>query len=190
MISAIDRLSAAWRAFRGSPAAMATAIPQSSAAQQGCDDAAPELGKLFMLGGKPFRAIDFDRRTALIDHYLMSTIRRLGLDKVVPMDGEDDKAYLIRVQAAIIDSGRVQDLIAGFIVPDGTSERQWTPELARKTSKHIALCDTQDDRELILDLSIEAVFAFFVQGAERLKRFLVYSQAMETAAVQAPKRPH
>lgn len=126
--------------------------------------------RIIGLGGVDFKVVDFDLRTVLIDHYLMRKLRETGADKVMPMDGENEQAYLIRMQSALLDSGKAQDLLAGILIPPETSAAEWTPQGAAKIAKFIGGLNTQDDREKVIQLSLEIVFGFFVQGLTWLKR--------------------
>ena len=93
------------------------------------------------LGERRFVVIDFGRRTVAQDHHIMKEIRRSGVDKVLPMDGESDSAYVIRLQTALIDSGRACNLIAGYLIPEGKEERDWTPRMAEEIVAHISRCN-------------------------------------------------
>lgn len=137
------------------------------------DDDAPTKREVVTLGGKRFVVINFERRTVLIDHYLAKLIRKSGIDKVVPMDSDGEgeaahRAYVVRLQTALLDSGVAHEVIAGFLLPEGKVERDWTPAMGRETAAHIGALDTQDDREAVLRLAMEAVFGFFLSGIRRL----------------------
>jgi hypothetical protein len=139
-----------------------------------------------VLGGRAFTPVNFDRRTVLIDHYLMREIRASGADKILPADGESSDVWLVRLQAQILHSGRAPQIIAGYLLPVGMTERDWTPEFAAETAKHIGLCDTQADRELVQELAAEVTVAFFRQGLASLMTFL--SCFPESASPRGPKR--
>lgn len=123
------------------------------------------------LGGRRFRVIDFDQRTVAQDHYLMREIRRTGIDKVLPMNDEPDEAYLVRLQTHLIDSGRACLLISAYLLPEDKKETDWTPRMGAEIAAHIERCNTAEDREVVIMLAMEAVFGFFRQGLEWLKRF-------------------
>jgi hypothetical protein len=151
------------------------------------------------LGGRRFVVIHFDRRTVVMDHYLGKMIRRSGVDKVVPMDSDGEgmlaqQAYLLRCQTALLDSGVAHEIIAGFLLPEGKVERDWTPDIARKTAAHIAALDTEGDRDQVLRLSMEAVFGFFRDALARLgsiqRSLLVQSQSAATPSESASARAH
>jgi hypothetical protein len=128
------------------------------------------MAETIELGGRRFRVIDFDRRTVLADHYLMRMMRATGADRVLPVDGESNESYIVRLQTCLIDSGMAHQLIAGLLMPEGKEEADFTPEMAAETAKHIAGCNTQADRELVVELSMQAVFGFFRQGLDWLER--------------------
>ena len=134
---------------------------------------------VIVIGGREFRVIDWDSRTVAQDHYMQKLVRQTGVDKVMPMDGEAEVAYLARLQSSLIDSGKCCDLISGFLLPVEVVEKPWAPEVARGIAKHIASCNTQEDRDLVIDLSMQAVLGFFQQGLEQLKRSLERSARSE-----------
>jgi hypothetical protein len=176
MSGPFDKALLAWRA-RNRPSA-----------EQPVEQAQRRL-RAFSLGGKRFLEIDFDKRTVLIDHYMMRIIRAHRLDTVMPMEGESNAAYFVRVQTAVLDTGRAHELLGGFLLPDGKVERDWTPDMGKQTADHIAHCNTEADRELVLDLCTEAVFAFFVQGVARLNRSLTFLEATGSDEA-APRNVH
>lgn len=126
-----------------------------------------------ILGGRQFKVIDFDRRTVLQDHYLQKHLRLIGADKVFPMDGEDNAAYLVRLQVHILDSGRAPDLIGGYLLPIDKTETDFTPRMADEIAAHISKCHEQVDRETVIDLASQVAFGFFRQGLEQWRRSLV-----------------
>lgn len=133
--------------------------------------------KKIVLGGRAFHVIDFKRRTVDQDLYMMREIRKSGVDKVMPMDGEEDVQFLVRAQTLLIDSGRAVQIIAAFLLPEGCVERDWTVKMAEQTVQHIQKLDTEEDREQVLTLAMEAVFGFFAHGARRLLHFASVLQA-------------
>lgn len=141
--------------------------------------------QVLQFGGRNFRAIDFDKRTVALDHYLMRLTRASGVDKVMPMDGESNEAYLFRLQTLMIDSGLVCEILGGYLLPAGTVETDWTTAMAKQTSKCLSGCCTQQEREEVLALAMEVVFGFFKQGLESLVR----SQKFLAQQVQKTPRP-
>lgn len=141
----------------------------------GIDHEAPVI-----LGGRAFMVIDYEARTVLQDHYLQRLIQDLGLDKVMPMGDESDAAYLTRMQNELIRSGRAHELIAGYLLPEGKSNADWDPGMAKATAKHVGGLNTAADRELVHQLALDAVFGFFRSGLERWQRSLARSQPAET----------
>ncbi len=142
-----------------------------------------------LFGGRNFRAIDFDRRTVALDHYLMRLTRASGVDKVMPMDGEGNESYLFRLQTLMIDSGLVCDIIGGYLIPQELQDAQWTPAVAKETSKCIAACNTQEEREQVLALAMEVVFGFFKAGLESLLRSQKFLAQQQEKAVGPESQP-
>jgi hypothetical protein len=144
-------------------------------------------GDVVVLGGREFDVIDFDRRTVRQDHYLQRQIQDAGLDKVLPMDDDEgDAAYLVRMHSALIRSGRAPEIIACYLLPRGLPNAEWSVDVAKATAAHIGALDTEADRELVHRLALEAVFGFFRQGLERLKRSLErFEPASESTQARA-----
>lgn len=156
-----------WRRLLGKPERLARDLPNEEAVT---------------LGGRSFVAIDIDRRTVLIDHQLMTIIQEAGLSRVLPMDGETDADYLVRMQAALIASGRVPDLLGAYLLPEGVSAEQWTRQIARDTAKYVARLNDPDDRELVLRLAMEATWGFFVRGLVSQMHSRAYSERPDEPA--------
>ncbi len=144
-----------------------------------------KLDRVIELGGVQFKVVDFDLRTVLIDHYLMRRLRESGADKVMPMDGENEQAYLVRMQSALLDSGKCPELLAGILIPPETSPADWTPQGAAKIAKFIGGLNTQADREQVIQISLEVVFGFFVQGLAWLKRSRASLEAVSRVPSQS-----
>lgn len=132
---------------------------------------------LVTLGGRRFRVLDFDRRTVAHDYAIMSLMRSTGLDRVMPMDGETNAVYLVRLHEALIDSGKACDLVGAYLLPEGFDELDWTPKAAKETAQFIARCNTEDDRLAVNKMAMDVVMGFFKLGLERLKTFLASSAA-------------
>lgn len=122
------------------------------------------------LGGKEFSVVNYDSITALNEHYIMKLMRATGLDAVVPLaDGETDESYMLRVHAAIVDTLKLPDLLAGYLLPLGKTETDWTQALARETSKHIAGVNTREDKDEVHRLGLLVTFDFFRAGLDSLR---------------------
>lgn len=152
------------------------------------EDAIATEPTIVTLGGAAFRVVNFDRRTVLMDHYLAREIRAAGIDKVMPMDGDSNAGYLIRIQTAITDSGRACNILAGYLLPSEMKEQEWTPKTAERTARHIGRCNTQEDRELVSQLCIEVAFGFFKQGLRSLELFRSYFQKEESSPSESNEK--
>lgn len=128
------------------------------------------------LGGRRFKVIDFDRRTALNDDYLQKLIRATGADRVQPEEGEGDEAYLVRLQMCLTDSLRAHELVAGLLLKPDQDETDFTVIQAQGIAMHVSKCNDPADREMIKALSMRAVTDFFREGLGLLQRFRGSSQ--------------
>ena len=141
-----------------------------------------------VLGGREFAVMIYDDRKVSHDHYIMREMRRSGVDKVMPNEDEDDTEYMVRVQAHLIDSGRTCNLLAAFLLPKGTTEAGWNSQVSDDIAAHIENCNTQADRDLVVQLSMEQVFGFFARGVERLLSFPIFSADATPEPVAQPEK--
>jgi len=91
------------------------------------------------------------------------------------MDGDSDKGYLIRLQTALLESGKACDLVAGYLLPQGKTEQDWNEAMAKDIAKHVGRCNTQEDRDAVVYLAMQCCFGFFRQGLERLNILASFS---------------
>lgn len=130
------------------------------------------------LGGRLFTRVNMERRTVLHDQHMLRVIKRSGLDRVLPEEGEDASQFLLRAHSSILESGKTCELLGLFLLPVGKGERDWTPELAREVGQHIGQCDTPEDRALALQLAMEFCLGFFKQALDSLVTSLSCSTAV------------
>jgi hypothetical protein len=135
------------------------------------------------IGGKLFAVANMERRTVLHDLYLQRLLRRSGLDRAVPDLGEEPEAYSLRLYGELVSSGVVCELLGGYLLPVGTTEDQWSPEVAAATSAHLGACNTEEDRRLVHQLAAEAVLGFF----RRELRSLAISRISSRAEAEASR---
>lgn len=114
-----------------------------------------------LIGGKAFRVVDMERRTVLHDGHLMALMIRVGIDKMAPIDGEDAEAFAFRVLQQILERNAATELAAAFLLPEGGSEKDWSPALAADIRAHIEDCNTDEDRSTVYRISAEQVLGFF-----------------------------
>jgi len=138
------------------------------------------------LGGRLFNCVNYDVITALNEQYIMKWMRRTELDKVLPAaEGEDDAAYMARLQAKLNDTLETSDLLAGYLMPAGKTERDFTLAMAAETAKYIAGVDDKESRDEIQRLGLVVVFDFFRAGIASLK----HSRNVLDVTIPAMKNP-
>jgi hypothetical protein len=127
------------------------------------------------IGGKKFSLVDLERRTVRQDHYMVAVFRRTGIDKVTPVLQEDPKEFLLRLHQKLLASGLACEILSAFILPEGTTNKQWRPTTAKDVQTHLEDCDTEIDRQLINQLAFEVMTGFFKQGLLSLLNSLRHS---------------
>ena len=145
------------------------------------------MDEVIKLGGRQWKVVDYAKRSLIHDHYIMRLMRQTGADKVAPMNGEGNAEYLIRLQTALIDSGHAHDLLAGYLLPIGKTEEDWTPKLAAQTALFIGKLNTEEDRDTANGMLMEVVFGFFRRGLDLLKTFQGSSSSEETSRRESPE---
>jgi len=123
------------------------------------------------LGGRLFNVVNMDRRTVLLDQHFQRLVVECGIDKILPGEAETDETYVARLHLQIIRSGLACELLGGYLLPIGKTERDWTPALGKKTADAIGICDTEEERQQIDQLLTECALGFFQQRLALLMSF-------------------
>lgn len=122
------------------------------------------------LGGKLFNVVNYDSISVRNEHYIMKWMRATGMDRQIPYtEGESDEQYLMRVHAAAVDSLQLPELLAGYLLPVGKTETDWSPEMAADTARHIAELNMPDDKAEVHRLALQVTLDFFRAGLDSLK---------------------
>jgi hypothetical protein len=121
------------------------------------------------LGGRKFQVVNFDAVTVLNEHYIMKMMRAAGLDTVMPREEESDDQYLIRMHAALVDTLELPKLLAGYLLPLGKTETDWTIAMAAETQAWIEGLTSPVDKAEIHSMGLAVTFDFFKAGLESLK---------------------
>lgn len=135
------------------------------------------------LGGKLFTRVNLDARTVRLDQYLDRMLIETGLDTTLPEAEDNEVTWPLRLQLQLRRSGKACDLLGGYLLPMGVTERQWTVETARATADFIGGCDTEEDRKAVDALCLEVALGFFRRRLASLRTFLSSSNE------RAPSRP-
>ena len=134
------------------------------------------------LGGRKFEVVNFDRRTLRIDCYLRRIVDEIGIGKMWFKDGETEIQFGLRLESLIIHSGKIEQLLAGYLLPEKTTEREWTEERAGAVADFLGTLDTAADRQLAIELAREVAYGFFRQWLGWFKRSLSYFETKATMA--------
>lgn len=136
------------------------------------------------LGGRLFNVVRYEECTALNEHYIMKLIRETGLDKVLPLASaeESDEAYMMRVHAAVVDTLKLSDFLAGYLLPASKTERDWSLAMAAETSAFMKALTDREDKAEMHRLGLVVTFDFFRAGLDSLRHS---RSALETLKIRA-----
>jgi hypothetical protein len=124
--------------------------------------------EVHVLGGRRFHAADLDRRTVRMHHFLSAVTRDVGTPKRMPHEDEEPAAFMVEWNADVLASGQACRLLAAFLLPEGKTERDWSPDMAAETQAFLEQLDTEDDRELVDALVMECLVGFFQRALRPL----------------------
>lgn len=152
------------------------------------------------LGGRTFLVVNYEAITSLNEMYVMKLMRETGLDRVLPEDdglpsleeiklsleaGRLSKTehegllaqkkataaeYMQRLHMHLVDSLRLHELLAGYLLPLGQTEADFTLEGAAELAQFMKGLQSRDDREEILRLGSLVVIDFFREGIASWER--------------------
>lgn len=152
------------------------------------------------LGGRIFSLVNYAAITSLNEHYVMKFMRETALDRVLPDDGLPDQGeitallksgqmtdeeadrlreekkladakYFSRLHEAVVDSLRLHELLAGYLVPADKTEADFTLEQAAEVTRFLQRLNAADDRAEIHRLGAVVVLDFFQAGVDSLNDF-------------------
>lgn len=135
------------------------------------------------LEGRLFNVVNYDVITVANEAYIHSLMRATGLD--VPLafnEGETDIEYQVRMQARVVDTLKLPELLGGFLLPAGKTETDWTEQMAAETAKFIRGLTKRDDREEVFRLAFQMNVYFFREGLVSLARS---QRSLESLTTQA-----
>lgn len=134
------------------------------------------------LGGRIFSVVNYDAITALNEHYVMKHMRATGLDSVMPQVGEEDESYLVRLQSKLVDTLMLPALLAGYLVPQGKTETDFTIAGVDELRAFIEGLTSPIDKAEIHRLGFMVVMDFFKAGLASLQTSENYLGAMTNPA--------
>lgn len=146
------------------------------------------LSGVELLGGRSFSVVNWDHITVLNEHYIMKLMRETGLDSTMPLgDEESNEAYMLRIHAKLVDTLKLPDLLAGYLLPVGKSETDWSMELAAETTRHIQGLTKAADKATVHELGLAVTFDFFRAGVASLQHSRNALSRLREGAQATPK---
>lgn len=140
------------------------------------------LTGMVQLGGRQFACVNYEHIIVLNEHYVMKLMRATGLDTVMPQTKESDEQYYVRLYARMVDTLKLPDLLAGYLLPNGKTEADWTLELAGETAAFICKLSKPEDKAEVHRLGMAVTLDFFAAGLASLRA----SRNLMAAKSQSP----
>lgn len=138
----------------------------------------PEVERL-TIGGAVWRVVK--NSTLEHDFCALRAARAVGVDSEGLLPGETAEGFAERVLYAVIDSGKIFDLLGCMLLPDQVPDEQWTPVEAERTATFLrALRDPQDKADVRVLVS-SLLLGFFAEGLR--------SSTVSPSASKAPAQP-
>lgn len=135
------------------------------------------------LGGRLFNAVNYDVITVANEAYIHKLMRETGLDKPLEFGkDETDIEYQVRMQARIVDTLKLPELLGGFLLPAGKTETDWREDMAAETAKYIRGLQAREDRQEVFRLGFVMNVYFFGDGLASLARSQKSLQTWKTPA--------
>lgn len=135
------------------------------------------------LQGRLFNVVNYDVITVANEAYIHSLMRATGLDVPLPFkDDETDIEYQVRMQARVVDTLKLPELLGGFLLPAGKTETDWSEAMAAETATFIRALTDRADREEVFRLAFQMNIYFFKEGLVSLARS---QKSLESLTTQA-----
>lgn len=128
------------------------------------------------LGGQPFRLVT--ESTFGHEIYFEGLIRKAGLDRMRPAEGETMDAFAVRLVDRVLYSDELLPIVGCLIVPADVEPSGWTREIAATTQAHVAALSDPAEIASVRQVICEALAVFFERGR-------TFSQSFQTSFVQA-----
>jgi len=119
-------------------------------------------GEKLTLGGRIYRPLTIS--TLERDNYMMSRVIMAGITKLTMRHDETPTDFVQRILASLIVSGHMMDVLGGLLLPEGVEDMAWTPELAIRTGRELAMLTADEDKTTVRTLTITLLVSFLKGG--------------------------
>lgn len=109
-------------------------------------------------GGREYELADLEQIAFAPARYLASIAQRVGLDSIWPREGESDEQYELRLRFEAINGVDVPAVLAGYLVPAGTT---WNATTAAEVRSRLELLTDPDEHARLFALAARLAPDFF-----------------------------
>lgn len=115
------------------------------------------------------------------DIWVTKKIREAGLADLRIAEGETEDQFIERIAITAFESGQALQLLGGLFVPAGTEMRDWSPDLAARTSEFFGNVTDPDSKQVLRTQIASALFYFFLSALDSSKTSLRSGQTKKEA---------
>lgn len=120
--------------------------------------------RTFLFRGKPF--VTITEGTAERDDYVSRLEGRAGLRLAKQLPGESPEDFAQRLLFQLIDADVRFEILGGLLVPKGTADEAWTPEMAAETAGFLRGASQVEDKAAINTQTLALLADFIARGID------------------------
>ena len=102
------------------------------------------------------------------DHWMAAQLQRAGIAHAHLDAGMSPAAFADALVDQLMASGMATVILAGFLLPDGLTARDWTPDIAAECAAYIDGLMAPDDKATVRGITAGLVAGFFRSGLASL----------------------
>jgi len=123
--------------------------------------------QVIVLGGRRF--IPHAKQTIRFNRWMTGKLLAFGLDRVKQVQGESSEDLVERLLTEMFVTGAAIEFLAGLLLPEGKTSKDWTPEMADEQRDFIDNLVEPEDHALLRPIVAEMMIGFFRKGIASLQ---------------------
>jgi hypothetical protein len=137
------------------------------------------------LGGRDFESAGVS--TIEQDLAYWRVAKASGLDSIEQLEGEGGEEFGERLLNRVIATEQVLPLLGCMLVPEGTPDGGWTPELSREVQAHLKGLTAPEDKARFRAIVLSTLIDFFESGMGSSRISRTSSNEHHPGPIQPPR---